>query len=487
MYLTDMASSATLRSRPARVTERIAEYIRSRIRDGLFWPGDKVPSVRNLAKQLEVSVSTVVDAYHILETQGILTSREKSGYFVRVSAVQALRRPVLTAPEPVPQTFSRNNYFMQILSDMRRPGVVQLATASPSHDMLPKEPLARLLRSCAREYADDILDYGDVAGHRFLREQIARRAMAAGCTISPDEVLITTGATEALNLCLGVLCQPGDVIAVESPGYYGVLGASRTHGLRVLELPTDPIQGVCPDSLEKALDQHEIKAVVLTPNFNNPIGALMPNDSKRRIVEMLADRNVPLIEDDVYGDLGFEEDRPINGKAFDTSGNVLLCSSISKTIAPGYRIGWVAAGRHFAALEMLKFSSTCYTSTLPQLAVAEFFQRQRYSYYVRRAAQHYQFCIREMTKAVLDHFPEGTTCNAPQGGFVLWVEMPKQIDAVDLYHEASKQRINFMPGSAFTTQDQYTNCMRLNASRWDAEVASAIEKLGALAKNRIVR
>lgn len=467
--------------RVGRVTDRVADYIRRRIQDGLYWPGDKIPSVRALAKLLSVSVSTVVDAYHVLETEGILTSREKSGYFVRLSAFQLLRKPEVTAPEPGPRQFDRNDYFLQVLADMRKPGILQLATASPNHDLLPKEPLARLLRSCAREYADEIMDYGEIAGHRLLREQIARRAMAAGCTISPDEILITTGATEAINLCLRVLCQPGDVIAVESPGYYGLLGASRLHGLNVCELPTDPIHGVCPDGLRKVLEDFPVKAVVLTPNFNNPIGALIPDDSKREIAQLLAEHQVPLIEDDVYGDLGFGEDRPINIKAFDQTGEVLLCSSVSKTIAPGYRIGWVAGGRYRARLEELKFSSTCYTSTLPQLAIAEFLLRQRYPYYVRRAAGQYQYAIREMTKTVLDTFPAGTTANTPQGGFVLWVELPKGIDTVVLYQIASGEGISFMPGRAFTTQNTYESCMRLNAGKWDSQVEAAVRKLGKIA------
>lgn len=481
-----MASLISGRHRPRRVTESVADYVRARIRDGLYWPGDRLPSVRSLARQLDVSVSTVVDAYQILEQQGLLTSREKSGFFVRLAAVQTLRKPVVTQPDLEPRLFDRNDYFLQILADLRREGVVQLATASPAHHLLPKEPLGRLLRSCAREYADDILDYGDIAGHRFLREQIARRAMASGCTLSPDEIIVTTGATEALNLCLGVLCQAGDVIAVESPGYYGVLGASRSHGLNVLELPTDPQTGVHPDDLQAALDLHNVKAIVLTPNFNNPIGALMPDDAKEAIVAMAASREIPLIEDDVYGDLGFNDERPVNMKSFDTEGNVLLCSSVSKTIAPGYRIGWVAGGRHRSKLEMLKFSSTCYTSTLPQLAVAEFFQRQRYTHYVRRAVSYYRQSVRSMTAAVLESFPDGTRCNTPQGGFVLWVELPKSCDAVDLYGIASAQGINFMPGPAFTTQDGYRNCLRLNASRWSQDVDDAVRRLGSLAKAQVL-
>lgn len=468
---------------PGRLTERVAGYVRSRIQAGIFWPGDRVPSVRELSRQLSVSVTTVVDAYRILETQGLLSPREKSGYFVRLAAVQTLRRKPLTQPAQVPLAFERDAFFVDALNEPCSHRSVQLATANPNVDLLPREALVRLLRSCAREAPEEILSYGSIAGYRPLREQIARRSMASGCTLSPDEITVTAGASEALSLCLRTICQPGDIIAIESPAYYGVLGACRAHGLRILEIPTDPLEGVCPDSLEQAINLHDVKAVILTPNYNNPFGALMPIEAKRQIVEMLAAREIPLVEDDVYGDLGYDDERPVNAKAFDETGNVLLCSSVSKTIAPGYRVGWVAGGRYHREILIRKFSSSCTTATLPQMAIAEFFARQRFTYYVRRAATQYQQNIREMTRAVEEAFPAGTHCSTPLGGFVLWVEMPPGYDAVELYQRARQEGIIFMPGLAFTTQDAYQNCLRLNAGRWDGPTADAVAKLGAMARS----
>ena len=301
--------------------------------------------------------------------------------------------------------------------------------------------------------------------------------------MAPDEVLVTNGCTEALNLALRAVCKPGDIVAVESPTFYGMLLACEALGLRVLEVSTSTTDGMCLDALRELLDLHPIRAVVLTPSFGNPLGGLMSDDDKAALVRLAAERDVYLIEDDVYGDLGFTEGRPIAAKAYDRTGNVLYCSSFSKTLAPGYRVGWIVGGPLTERLEALKFSSSLSTAWLQQMAIANFLAFQRYTHYIRRAGRIYQQNTNRMSAAVLRHFPAGTQCHKPRGGFVVWVQMPEGFDAIRLYDAAIAKHITFMPGPAFSASGLYRNCLRLNAARWDSTTEATITTLGDLARS----
>ena len=459
--------------------DHVVRHIERRISEGVYRPGDRVPSVREMARILGVAVATVVDAYDTLESQGALAAKPKAGYFVQLKAKAATRR--LSQPEITPHSLEGDALFLNILRQAARPGVVQLATADPSMDVLPRAQLARALRQAARTFPDEAIGYDMVPGWRPLREQIARRAQALNCSLNPDEIVTTAGCSEALSLALRAVCKPGDIVAVESPGYYGVLEALRLHGLRVLEIPTDSVNGICLDALREALEKHAIRAILLTPNYSNPLGSLMPDEAKREVAQIASERQIPVIEDDVYGDLSFDGSRPMVIKSFDEEGWVLHCSSVSKTIAPGYRVGWVAGGRFHNQVASLKFASSCSTATLPQMAVADFFQYRRFMHSVRAAARQYEENIRAMQQAVRESFPSGSEIGSPQGGFVLWVEMPECCDSLQLYSRAAKHGINFMPGPAFSAQRRYRSSLRLNASRWDRNVEAAVRQIGELA------
>ncbi|HTY57317.1 MAG TPA: PLP-dependent aminotransferase family protein, partial [Bacteroidota bacterium] len=365
---------------------------------------------------------------------------------------------------------------------MMNPGIVPLGAATPGDEMLPTRKLYRTLGSVARRYEGLSNRYDSPRGNTELRRQIARRSIDWGGNLVPDEIVVTFGCTEALNLCLRAVTEPGDTVAVESPVYFGFLQILESLGLRALEIPTHPRTGISVEGLERALGRGRIAAVFLSANFQNPLGCCVPDANKKRIVELLAAEGIPLLEDDVYGDLSFNNTRPKALKAFDAGEGVLLCSSFSKTVSPGFRIGWTAPGRYLTKVLRLKLSSTLSTATLPQMAIAELLASGGYDRYLRGARKAYASHVGMMTQAVRKYFPENTSVTRPEGGTVLWVEFPGEIDALGLYRKALEKNICIVPGPLFSPKRQYGNCIRLNCGHpWSERTEGAMITLGQLA------
>lgn len=470
--------------------QEVAGKVRALIADGVFRPGDRIPSVRQLSRQLKVSVTTVVDAYRLLEDVGVVHARPQSGFYVRAAAPVSLPEPKLTRPETDPGLFDCEDFILRMLRDGENSKLIQFATAHPSEDVLPLERLSQAMVHVTRSHRVRGAAYGSVAGSKSLREQIAQRAFAAGCVLSPSEIVVTTGCQEALNLSLRAVCQPGDSVAIESPAYYGVLQAFKTMGLRAVEIATSSREGICLDALEERILAAQacgrpIRACLVSPSYSNPLGSEMPEAKKKRLVAMLAEWRIPLIEDDAYGDLTFSEARPKLAKTYDQAGEVIVCSSFSKTLAPGYRVGWVAPGRYQREVEHIKFASTVCSVTLTQLAIAEFLAAGGYDHHLKRARKLYAENVARMSEAIGRSFPAGTCVSRPQGGFVLWVELDPRIDTFKLYGEAAKHGITFAPGHIFSTQEAYKNCLRLNGSKWNGKMEAALAKLGQLAHQEL--
>ena len=326
-------------------------------------------------------------------------------------------------------------------------------------------------------------EYSFPPGHYELRRQVARHSMDWGGNLRPEEIVVTCGATEALHLCLRAVTQPGDLVAIESPMYFGTLLLLEHLKLRALEIPSDPRTGLSLDRLAAALKQHRVRACVASPNFSNPLGSLMPDEGKRELVRMLARRGIPLIEDDIYGDLHFGGTRPKAAKAFDTEGLVLLCSSFSKLLAPGYRIGWTAAGRFQAKVEMLKLTTTMSTPAFLQAAVAGFLETGGYDRHLRKMRAAFALQTEQMAAAVGEHFPPGTKVTRPAGGFVLWVQLPRGSDALRLHERALAEGISITPGPLFSARQGYRNYIRLSCGHpWSPRLAQALATLGRLAR-----
>lgn len=462
--------------------DQVARVVRGMIDEGSLQPGHRVPSLRNMSKQLKVSITTVLQAYAHLEDEGLIQSRPQSGYYVTPRATMDIPAPRRSRSHRAPRKVRVGEATQIICSLANRSDIVPLGVANPSPDLLPLRTLTRLVRDVASRFPRQAVDYCFPPGDPTLRREIAVRSSSLGAAISPDDVVITTGATEALMCSISAIARPGDVIAVESPAYFMLLQIIESLGLLALEIATDPVTGMSIDDLSKAIDQIDVKAVISNANFHNPTGSLMPEDNKRRLVKLLSERNIPLIEDDIYGDLYFTEDRPRTLKSFDTEGNVLLCSSFSKTVAPGYRVGWVLPGKHqFKVTEKKHLASTA-TASLPQMTMAEFLRTGGYDRNLAALRRSYGEQVRNMRAAIAEYFPEGTRVSEPQGGFVLWVELASDVDCWDLFDKAMEKGISFTPGVLFSSSGKYRNRIRLNAGHpWDARIEDAVKTLGRLA------
>lgn len=460
----------------------VADQISDLIDKGTFRTGDRLPSIRSLSSQFKVSINTVKVAYTLLEDKCLIEAKPQSGYYVRPKLPALPLEPDIADRELVPSAITSTALVMQIMQDALDPAKVQFGAAIPADDLIPAVKLNRMLAAVTRRYPQESVSYAMPPGNRRLRSQIAKRMIKAGCTLNPDEILITTGAAEAVFLALGALCKPGDTVAVGTPLYFNFIQMFQHFGLRVLEIPTSPTTGIHLESLEKALKDNQVSACLIITNFNNPLGNSLADEKKEKLVSLLASHDVPLIEDDINGDLSFADDRPSVAKAWDKCDNVLLCSSFSKTLAPGYRVGWIAPGKYRDQLLHQKLITNLASPSPTQLAIAEFLGTGGYDHHLRTTRRTYAARVAQMTEAIRRYFPQGTRVSRPEGGYTLWVELPENIDTIAIYSHSIKNDITIAPGTVFSTTHNYSHCLRLNSAFWSENNEWAVERLGQIAK-----
>ncbi|RMJ05676.1 putative HTH-type transcriptional regulator YjiR [Marinobacter litoralis] len=457
---------------------QVADQLQALINDGVYRAGDRLPGVRVLSRQFGVSISTVLQAHQTLEARGFLQARERSGYFVRLPS-HDVPEPSMPDQRTRPVPVSAREMALDLCADEKKQ-MVPLASAVPHPDFLPVRQIQQSTIWAARRGLET-LDYA-FPGKACFRRQIAQRMATIGVPVAPDDVLATNGAQEAIILALRAVTHAGDIVAVESPSFPGILQALDVVGLRVIEIPAHPSEGMSLEGLQLALEQWPLKACVVVPNHSNPMGARMSDERKLQLVSMLDAAGVPLIEDDIYGDLYHTGERPRPAKAFDRSGNVIYCSSFSKTVSPGLRLGWMIPGRYMAGVRQHKYFVNLATSSLPQLAMAHFLEQGGYDRYLRQARQNYGEVIERLRSAVALSFPAGTAVSKPSGGFVLWIQMPDCISGTEVYQRARQEGINVAPGLMFSTTNKFENCLRLNAANpWTDRIETAVIRLGALA------
>lgn len=460
--------------------EKVAARLARLIDTGALRPGDRAPSLRETSRRLRVSLTTTLQAYDLLETRGLLDARPRSGYYVRP---RPLLEPMEPRPGTVPSATTRvdlASVFATLMRASHDPALVPLGAAAPAPAMLPGRRLDRMIGPIVRRHPQHDA-YSPAQGMPELRREIARRAVDWGGLLSPDELVVTCGGTEALQLALRATTRPGDTVAVESPAYFGVLLLLQALGLEAVEVQTEPAAGMAVAALAAALKRHRISACVASFNCHNPLGFVASEERKRAVVELLARHRVPLIEDHVYGDLAFDAERNAPAKTFDREGLVLLCASYSKVLSPGYRVGWIAGGRFHAKVLELKFTSTLATPTLPQLATAAFLRGGGYDRHLRRMRQACREQLARMREAVGRHFPAGTRVTNPAGGFLLWVEAPEAVDTLSLFEEALRRGVSVTPGPVFSARLGLRHCLRLNGSHpWSERVDRAVATLGQL-------
>jgi len=470
------------RGAPAYRYEATARFITDLVDSGTLIPGARAPSLRQITKQRGVSLSTALQAYRALEDRGILQARPQSGFYVAKGAPVLLETPAISKPPGRPTTVAVSGVIPKLLEYAADPDLVPLGCAIPDADLLAAGRLDRFLARAARVEGGEYNTYTVPKGDPRLRREIARRALRWGQALSPEDIAITCGCTEALVLALKVVSRPGDTIAIESPTYFGFLQVLQALDLRVLELPTDASSGVDLAALRRALGAPSVKACLLSSSFNNPLGCTMSDEKKKAVLELLAKHRIPLIEDDIYGDIYFGEERPKPFMALDPHGITIYCSSFSKTIAPGYRVGWIATGRHMERVLESKFALTLCGPALPQAALAEFLSSGGYDSHLRRVRRTFRENIDRMIRTIDRVFPRGTRVSRPDGGFVLWLQLPKPLASRELFEAALRKGVCFVPGDVFSASDRYANCLRLSCgSAWNTRIENGLETLGELA------
>lgn len=435
-------------------------------------------SARKLAERECVSLPTALEALRCLEAEGIIAARPRSGYFVLRLRPEVKRTPQSASVEPVPVTLSALTQSLFSSPEMR---LIPLGAALPDPDWLPTEMLQRAINSAARRLDGHGQHYSLPPGRQDLRSKIAARAAHWGACFNADDLVITAGATQALRLALQAVCQPGDSVAVEQPAYFGSLLLLESLGLNALQVPTDSTEGILLAPLADAIEQHRPAAILVSPTVQNPLGASMSVSHKQALVKLAEQAGIPLIEDDVYGDLAGKGLRPSACKAFDCSGNVLYCSSLSKTLAPGWRIGWLAAGRFHDKVMQIRLAGEWAGSPLLEAAACEILGSGNYERHLRQLKCRIAGGVKAIITTVKSCFPEGTRITVPDAGFLVWVELPPQISALDVHRLALEQGIGVSPGPLFSPNADFVNFLRLNCANTPNEhLLNAVQMLGAI-------
>ncbi|NML17646.1 aminotransferase-like domain-containing protein [Azohydromonas caseinilytica] len=459
----------------------LADQLAGSIRAGTLARGERLASVRELARQRGVSVSTVVQAYRTLEDARLIEARPRSGYFV---AGRAGRRPAEPDTTPLPaqaQLVAVSSLAAKVMALANDPDVLSFGAVCPDAELFQQERVRRAVSRAAQRHRASLCRYPSGSGALEFRRAVARQALALGCQLDPERIVSTTGCQAAISLCLRAVTQPGDVVALESPTSFGFLELLESLHLRALEIPTHPRQGMSVDALSLALDTQPVKAVLAVPTLSNPLGSCMPVGERRRLAQLVAQRGVPLIEDVIYNPLcGPEHRRAV--RSFDGSGHVMLCGSYSKTMTPGVRVGYVEAGRWTPEVRRLKTVHSGSFTELMELALADLLLQPGLESGFRQLRTAVAARVDEARGIVAESFPKGTRVTDPPGGFILWVELPPGSDAMALFEACLCERICIAPGAIFSTTGRYRHCLRLGlGGRWDEAQRRALRRVGELA------
>ncbi len=460
--------------------EQIAKSIEHQIKTDVLKVGDKLPSLRNICSDYDVSMNTAIRAFLELEINGMIESRAKSGYFVIKSNTPFRNIPSVTKPAIVSQKDTQEG-VVNIMVQNFDSAVIHLSSANLGPELIPIKKLNKALIQATRTLSDSGVGYRRV-GSMKLKTQIAKRTFSWGGQLQINDIITTSGSIDSIAFCLMSLTKKGDTIAVESPVYFGILRLANSLGLRIIELSSHPITGMEIDALKKVIAKFKIKLCIVVANFSNPLGSCMPDENKEALVRLMELHNIPLIEDDLYGDLYYGNERPKSCKSFDESGIVLWCGSFSKTLVSGYRVGWVAPGKFKAEIERVKLYHTLQNSTITHEAIGNFMETSAYDKHLKALRPILQNNCFQFQKAIDNYFPEHAKVSHPSGGMNLWVEFNKSFDALELYNKAIAKEISITPGRVYTMQNQYLNCIKLSyGMQWTDKLENALKLLGKLA------
>jgi len=443
--------------------QHLANLLAERIEQGLYRHGEKLPSVRSLSREHGVSISTVQQAYQTLENLQLIIPQPRSGYFIAPRKAQP-PVPAMSSPVQRPVEITQWDEVNTLLADHHDKSLIAFGSGAPDVSQPSLKPLWREMSRIVQHNPCDVLGYDELSGRQDLREQIARVMLDSETVIAADDIVITNGCHSAIAIALLAVCKPGDIVAVESPCYYGTMQMLRGFNIKAIEIPTDPDTGISIEALELALEQWPIKGVILVPNCNNPLGFIMPDARKRAVLSLTQRHDIVIFEDDIYGELAREYPRPRTIKSWDIDGRVLLCSSFTKSIAPGLRVGWIVPGRYRDRVLHMKYATSSTSVPAMQMAVTAFIRDGHYHRHVRRMRQIYQHNMETWTCWVRQYFPCDICVTRPQGSFMLWIELPEMVDMVCVAKQLCRLKIQVAPGSLFSASGKYRNCLRINCA-----------------------
>ncbi|ADZ89876.1 PLP-dependent aminotransferase family protein [Marinomonas mediterranea] len=458
--------------------EKIADQIELQVRDGIFAPGTKIPSVRKSSKQLHVSVATILQAYSLLEDRGIIKARPQKGYFVQDTLLENE-----TSDDRIPTNIEKptTHLIETLLQQHTGEQVTRFSSSIPSTHFLPVRQLQRSVGRLMRLEPEVCVDYSEAKGSEHLRRQIAIRMLDAGCKVQPDDIIITLGCQNAIILALKAITKPGDVIAIESPTYHGVLQAIELLELNAIEIPCSHNTGIDLTVLQEAANNLPLKAAIITPNYQNPTGATLSSENRKSLLKLCSTYSIPLIEDDVYGELSYSDRRAKALLCEAPNADITYCSSFSKSIAPGFRVGWIISQKYQSKIEHLSYVSSVSTPTLTQTAVANFLENGAYDRHLRKTTAVYKENLNKCKRAIEQYFPPNTEISSPLGGFLLWIILPNSINALALHEQAIQSGIGILPGNVFYIEQQFSHHIRINyALPWSNKVETCLKELGEL-------
>lgn len=461
---------------------RLADELAKKIEEGVYRAGEKLPSLRTLRSQTGLSMTTVYHAYVELEERSLVEPRPKSGYYVKASPKPLLPPPTMQVHELARQRVTSDTMIYTLTREMADPGFLRLGGISVAPELLPVKALHREIKGIpGHKLGAIIASYADPFGNIELRTQIAKRMVNLVGKITPDQIVISNGCTEALSTCLRAVTKPGDSVIIESPCDPWTRQMIQDLDLFTLEVPTHPLTGMDLDSVQRALDTNGVSAVLSNPNFQNPLGFTMPDENKKRLVALCTQRQVPIIEDDIYGELYFGRTRPSSLKSFDDEGLVLYCSSFSKSLAAGLRVGWAVPGRFIERVQRLKLNLSVTSPPLNQYIVSRFMQGGAFERHLRRLRRALEHQIQRTAEAIADHFPAGTCMTRPRGGLFLWVELDKGVDGLTVYRRARQQAISILPGSLGSGLGLFDHFIRISCGYpWNERIEQGIVTLAKI-------
>lgn len=464
---------------------RVAESFATPIRRGTLRRGERMPSVRELARSRGISIGTVIQAYRILEDAQLIEARPRSGYFVAAKP-QNLAEPGLSNPPGSASAVDVSSLAAEVMSLAHAPGHISLGAAVPPAELFMEEKVRRAVSRSVQRNRATLCEYPTGHGDESLRTAIARHALHFGCQLAPENIVVTNSCLESISLCLSVVTEPGDVVALESPTLFAFLEILENLRLRALEIPTHPRTGISLDALEMALRTQPVKAVLAVPTLSNPLGSCIPVADRQRLAEIGSKHDVPLIEDVICNDLVGQSDLRRAVRSFDPTGHVMLCGSFTKTLAPGLRLGWVDGGRWARTIVRKKASVSGRQTAFLERALADLLRQPGIEAGFRQTRSAIAARMDEARGIIARHFPEGTRVTDPDGGFILWVEMPRSVDSLELFRRCLAEKIVISPGRIFSASESFGHCIRIGlGGTWDNAHRDALRRVGEMAKTKV--